>query len=107
MKLWHQFLRQPFSSPAYVLFHSIRPLIPFFLFVRYLKILLTFLISNLLQLTVDLSLDMSLFESGLLRFFCTQAMGIMVEDAVQAAYRSLSDSSDVEGRRKRDAGADE
>jgi hypothetical protein len=37
----------------------------------------------------DYARGLSWQESGAVRFFCTQALGIMVEDAVQAIYRSV------------------
>jgi hypothetical protein len=38
----------------------------------------------------DYAKGLSWEQSGAVRFFCTQAFGIMVEDAVQAIYRSVS-----------------
>jgi hypothetical protein len=38
----------------------------------------------------DYARSLSWQESGAVRFFCTQAFGIMVEDAVQAIYRLVS-----------------
>ena len=35
----------------------------------------------------DFAVGMTLVESGSIRFFCTQAVGILLEDSVQALYR--------------------
>jgi hypothetical protein len=38
----------------------------------------------------DYAKGLSWEQSGGVRFFCTQALGIMIEDGVQAVYRSAS-----------------
>jgi hypothetical protein len=38
----------------------------------------------------DYAKGLSWEQSGSVRFFCTQALGIMIEDAVQTIYRSVS-----------------
>lgn len=81
--------RQPFSSLADFLVHDVLRLTNHRLAARYSKILATFLVSGLLHLAVDLALGMSLSESGSVRFFGTQAIGIALEDGVQAIYRAV------------------
>ena len=81
-------LRQPFSSIGNFLVEDILRLKTHRLLVRYSKILATFFASGLLHLVVDLALGMSLSESGSVRFFCTQALGIAIEDGMQAIYRA-------------------
>jgi Membrane bound O-acyl transferase family len=83
--------RQPFSSIGNFLVEDILRLTHHRLVARYSKILATFLVSGLLHLAVDLALGMSLAESGSVRFFCTQALGIAVEDGVQAIHRAVYD----------------
>jgi len=90
---WHQFFRQTFSSPSNYLAHVILRLPSTGLVQRYVKILTTFFISGLLHLAVDLALGMSFSESGSVPFFLTQALGIILEDGVQAIYRSRSKDS--------------
>lgn len=55
---------------------------------RYTAIFLTFLISGLMHAGSDLAVGISWQRSGSIRFFCTQVVGIMLEDGVQAIYRS-------------------
>jgi hypothetical protein len=57
---------------------------------RYTKIFFTFFQSGLLHAIIDYSGGMDLNDSGSLRFFCMQALGIMLEDVVQAVYRYVS-----------------
>lgn len=47
---------------------------------------MTFFISGVLHTSADLAVGMTLGESGSIRFFCTQAVGILLEDSVQALY---------------------
>lgn len=53
---------------------------------RYARIFTTFFISGALHTSADLAVGMDLRESGSIRFFCTQALGILLEDSVQALY---------------------
>lgn len=53
---------------------------------RYAKILATFFISGMLHLFSDFAVGIPLAESGAIRFFCTQALGILIDDSVQALY---------------------
>jgi Membrane bound O-acyl transferase family len=81
-------LRQSFSSPANFLAHDVLRLTEHRLTARYTKLLATFFVSGLMHMAIDMSLGMPLSESGSVRFFCTQALGIMFEDGVQAICRS-------------------
>ena len=44
----------------------------------------------MLHYICDYAKGLSWQQAGALRFFCTQAFGIMIEDAVQAIYRSVT-----------------
>jgi Membrane bound O-acyl transferase family len=81
-------LRQSFSSPANFLAHDVLRLTEHRLTARYTKLLATFFVSGLMHMAVDMSLGMPPSESGSVRFFCTQALGIMFEDGMQAICRS-------------------
>lgn len=82
-------LRQPFSSPANFLVDDVLHLTNHRLIARYAKILGTFFVSGLLHMVVDIGLGMSLTESGSVPFFCTQALGTVLEDGAQAIYRRM------------------
>ena len=56
---------------------------------RYSKILFTFAVSGALHVASDFGGGVPLTESGALRFFCTQTIGIMLEDSVQEIYRRV------------------
>ena len=51
---------------------------------------MTFLLCGLMHAVGDVTSGMSWQESGATRFFVTQALGIVLEDGVQAIYRSAS-----------------
>ena len=82
-------LRQPFSNLAGFLVHDTLRLTKHPMLARYAKILATFLISGLMHLLADLAVGMSFSDTGSVRFFCTQALGIVIEDGVQAVSRSM------------------
>ena len=89
---WHQMFRQPFSSCAAFLVHNIFHLPKDGVLQRYSKIFVIFFISGLLHLLTDIGSGISSHESGSLRFFCTQVLGIIIEDAVQALFCFTRDS---------------
>lgn len=86
---WHQCLRQPLSGTANFLVDDIFKLKKYRLLARYSRILAAFFVSGLIHLLADRGSGMSLSQSGSLRFFCTQAFGIALEDGVQAIYRYM------------------
>ncbi|KAL5358184.1 membrane bound O-acyl transferase family-domain-containing protein [Aspergillus floccosus] len=84
---WHQSFRWPFCSLATIItqqFLSLRR--PSFL-ERYTHILCVFVISGLMHTIGDMAQGMRWNESGALLFFSSFALGIMVEDGAQAAWR--------------------
>lgn len=59
------------------------------LITRYFHLSLVFLFSGLLHELVDIAEGFPRSYVGSIHFFMTQAVGIMLEDAVQAAYRAI------------------
>ena len=88
-KFWHQMYRQTFGGPARYLINDVLHLSRGTLTARYAQILATFFISGLLHLSTDVAIGIAWSESGAMRFFCTQAVGILVEDGVQALYQRV------------------
>jgi hypothetical protein len=54
---------------------------------RYTRIFLAFLVSGAIHVIGDRAFGIPYREMGSLPFFCLQALGIMLEDGVQAATR--------------------
>ncbi|KAB5571998.1 membrane bound O-acyl transferase family-domain-containing protein [Coniochaeta sp. 2T2.1] len=90
--VWHQFLRHNFATPAGFLAHSVLRLPSRGLVQRYIKLFLVFLFSGLVHLVIEVKAEVGirLRDSGALRFFLMQAVGIVIEDAVQAGWRRVS-----------------
>ena len=86
---WHQYLRVTLEGCASLVVRSLH--IPKgTLIYRYTHIFLCFLASGLIHIGADWGETIPLRESGALYFFLTQAFGIMLEDAFQAAYYHFS-----------------
>jgi hypothetical protein len=56
---------------------------------RYAKIFCAFFLSGLFHVLSDYTVDIPVWESGALPFFVSQAIGIMIEDGVQGAFRGF------------------
>ncbi|KAL9007365.1 MAG: hypothetical protein Q9173_007343 [Seirophora scorigena] len=84
---WHQFTRQKFLSPAYLLTFSLLRLRPGTFPAGYTLLTLTFCVSGAYHQFGDAARGVPWREAGAARFFATQAAGIMFEDAVQGAFR--------------------
>lgn len=80
---WHQSLRDALYQPASFLSHRVLQLGPGVL-ARYTKLFLAFLISGLMHASADAAMGLDLRHSGSIHFFCTQFMGIMLEDCMTA-----------------------
>jgi hypothetical protein len=57
--------------------------------VGYARLACAFAISGLIHLLIDMSIGLTIKTSGGLSFFCTQILGIMLEDFVLVAYHQL------------------
>ena len=55
---------------------------------RYIRLGLVFLISGIVHLGIDISSGIPWQETGAIRFFCTQAFGILLEESAHAMYLS-------------------
>ncbi|KAL7803494.1 membrane bound O-acyl transferase family domain-containing protein [Trichoderma aethiopicum] len=84
---WHQAIRQKISSPAYYTTYSLLGFRKGGIVGRYLFILLTFTVSGLFHLFGEEYPDgIRWDQSGTLRFYSIQALGFMLEDAIQAVW---------------------
>ena len=91
-KFWHQAFRNNFEGPSRFISHEILHLRRGSLAARYSFIFFVFLISGVLHMASDIGLNVPPSESGAVRFFCTNALGIMLEDVVQETSRSFNGS---------------
>ena len=84
---WHQNLRRRMGEPAAVIAHQILRLLTGGLWARYLKIILTFIISGFIHAAADIAGGIPFEKQGTIRSFVTQAFGIIIKDTVEAPYR--------------------
>ncbi|KAJ6036584.1 hypothetical protein N7540_000863 [Penicillium herquei] len=56
---------------------------------RYAHLIFVFLTSALMHYLIDLSMGLSISSSGAISFFCTQALGVLLEDLISRIYLSL------------------
>ena len=82
------------TSPARLVTYSVLGLRKGGLAGRYLSILLTFFLSGVLHMCGSSAYGIPWHESGAVRYFCMQALGIVIEDAVQAGYIAITGSDD-------------
>ncbi|KAL8826942.1 MAG: hypothetical protein Q9170_007209 [Blastenia crenularia] len=83
---YHQLLRRGCGSIAHAIAYSLLKLERGGFAGRYLFVLLTFAISGVFHTLSDFSQGIPWQESGAMQFFCIQALGIMIEDFVQAIF---------------------
>jgi hypothetical protein len=88
-KFWHQNIQLSLKGPAEFVTHSVLRIPPGTLAARYTKIFFAFSVSGLLHVASDSGGAVPIAQSGALWFFCTQALGIIIEDGVQEVYRIL------------------
>ncbi|KAH6699764.1 membrane bound O-acyl transferase family-domain-containing protein [Leptodontidium sp. MPI-SDFR-AT-0119] len=85
---WHQLVRDPCGQPASFMAHSVLGLqrTNGNLAARYSKLFFSFMLSGLVHAAADLAAGIPFKESGSLKFFLTQVVGIMVEDTVRILW---------------------
>lgn len=95
---WHQNNRQMVSQLTDFLLHRIMHLSRRTWLMRFVNLSLNFFISGLLHVVVDMASGLSWHESGALQFFCTQVIGIALEEGVQMIYHRFSVRADHLGQ---------
>ena len=88
-RVWHQNNREKTSVPVRYIVQDIFNLPKESYLGHQLCFFLVFLLSGFLHYTIDLSAGIPWHASGAIRFFCTQALGIWIEEAIRALCVSL------------------
>ena len=83
---WHQGLRQALNSPARFATYSLLGLRRGGLAGRYLSVALVFFLSGALHIFGDMTAGLRWYDSGVVQYFCAQALGLIIEDSAQAVY---------------------
>lgn len=89
-RCWHQSLRLRIANPAHYLIYHLLGFRKGSITGRYAMLMTVFFLSSLFHVAEDAGEGMDWRNSGSLRYFCMQPIGIMLEDAVQAVYRRHS-----------------
>lgn len=90
---WHQYLRSTLEGIGDWTVDRLPLLRSNRIVARYSRIFIAFLVSGTVHIGCDVAAKIPLSESGAVNFFCSQALGIMVEDGVQEIYRRSVGSS--------------
>ncbi|KAF2691970.1 hypothetical protein K458DRAFT_482614 [Lentithecium fluviatile CBS 122367] len=85
---WHQINARKFSSISHYTVHQLFHLPRGTLVARYLRILVAFLSSGVMHLIDDFASGIRFGNSGAMRFFLTQGLGMVVEDIIIKFYHS-------------------
>ena len=85
---WHQLNRRIVSDPTNFILYKLLKLPHGNLVSRYSALTLHFFISGILHAAIDIASGIPWRSSGAVRFFCTQVLGIMLEEIAQAIYFS-------------------
>ncbi|RHZ58543.1 hypothetical protein CDV55_101321 [Aspergillus turcosus] len=89
---WHQMFRWPLTATSNYLARDLLALPRPSLLERYTNIFFVFLLSGVMHVVSDLFMGIPLSQSTSLLFFCSMPLGIIIEDAVQAAWSRLTGS---------------
>ena len=95
--VWHQNLRATFDGISHLVNHDLLRIPKGTLLARYSRIWIAFFISGAIHAGMAED-SYHIRGSGTVRFFCTQALGIMLEDGVQAMWARVASDR----RKKRD-----
>lgn len=87
---WHQLLRKALTGWADFTSDKILRLRRGTLLSRYTRIFLAFFLSGLMHFPMDRAFGLRYSDLASVRFFSIQALGVMVEDGVQAATAGLA-----------------
>ena len=89
--VWHQNNRLKLSESARYIVYKILKLQRDSVATQYTTLFFTFFISGILHSIIDVSSGIPWRQSGAIAFFCTQALGIILEEWVQKVYNSNRD----------------
>jgi len=88
-KFWHQLLRRPLTAPAIYLVHDVLQLPRHSTAAGFLTLVFAFALSGVLHTAAGVSSGMPADQLGVFRFFCTQALGLVVEQGGISLFRKV------------------
>lgn len=87
---WHQLVRQPFSSVSTFVARDVLGLPPKSSIERYTNVFFVFLFSTGLHVIIDVVQGIPKEESGAVMLYMCAPLGLMIEEVVQKAWKSIS-----------------
>ncbi|KAJ6016383.1 hypothetical protein N7540_010974, partial [Penicillium herquei] len=91
-KFWHQTLRINFTAVSSFITRDLLGLPTPSLLERYTNVFFVFFLSGILHSVTDVVLNIPVGESGAMVFFLSFTIGYMIEDSIQAAWKTLQSS---------------
>lgn len=86
---WHQGLQNNLRGTSRWITSDFLGITSYTLATRYSKIFFAFFLSGVLHVSSDMGSGVSYGKSGAIRFFCTQEIGYMIEDAAIGFYGKI------------------
>lgn len=87
-RTWHQLNRRIVSDPTNFIVRDLLKLRRGSMISRYSALVLHFFISGVFHAVIDSASGIPWVSSGAIRFFCTQVLGIVLEEIAQSMYSS-------------------
>ena len=96
-RFWHQVNRRLLADPTKFILHEVFNMnqLANDTKLRYTTLLFHFLISGFLHLVIDIASGIPSHESGAVRFFLMQGLGLIFERTVRVSYRTIFPSSNL------------
>jgi hypothetical protein len=88
-KCWHQLLRRPLTAPANFLAHNVSKLPRHSIPVGVITVASSFALSGALHTAAEISSGIPAHQLGVFRFFCTRALGVIVEQGIVSLFRKI------------------
>ncbi|KAF2678011.1 hypothetical protein K458DRAFT_481085 [Lentithecium fluviatile CBS 122367] len=95
---WHQGMANCLTGPAKFFTFRVLGLPKTSSIARYIFIVVVFPLSGAMHICGELTAGIPLSESGVVQFFTTQALGLLLEDAVVGGWRLVVGRSDCEAQ---------
>ncbi|KAJ5664634.1 hypothetical protein N7462_011447 [Penicillium macrosclerotiorum] len=96
-KFWHQFVRDPFTTPSNFIARDVLHLPRPSILERYTNVFLVFLISGITHVVSDHIQGVPLEKTGSMHFFLSFVLGYMIEDGVQYIWKNSRSSGNTNG----------
>ncbi|PLB44772.1 hypothetical protein P170DRAFT_458457 [Aspergillus steynii IBT 23096] len=98
---WHQSNTHKLNSISRYLTYELMKIQPHTLGAKFTRMGVVFAVSGFMHFLIDISAGIPVYDSGAMRFFCTQIVGIIVEELFRAAHGLIRPQHKTETPSKR------